>query len=112
MINFINIPAKYQPKIKKIVARFIQKHHLNPASNINIELVTRNRIRALNKKYRQIDKETDVLSFPIWRQKADIPKTGQVALGDIMIAPEKDNLDAKIEMLIEHSLNHLVGKHH
>ena len=111
-INFINIPNKYHSFIKTTAADFIKARKINADCTVNIEFVSKVKIKSLNKKYRRVDKPTDVLSFPIWENKIDIPKRGKVSLGDIVICPEMTDIDKDLAALINHSLNHLVGKHH
>jgi len=110
--NFINIPPKYHSLIKKTVNDFVKVYKLNPNCTLNIEFVSSSRIKSLNKKYRQVDKPTDVLSFPIWQDAKNMPGKGSIGLGDIFICPEMTDIDQELANLISHSLNHLVGKHH
>lgn len=109
-VDFINVPEKYRSLIKKTSGEFQKKFRLNPHSAVNVEFTTAEKIRHLNKKYRKIDKPTDVLSFPIWKNLEEIPKTGKVLLGDIIICPSEG--DGNLQNLVEHSLKHLVGIHH
>lgn len=108
--NANNIPAKYRGKIRQTIASFIKKNRLNQQSTVSVHFVSKSRIQSLNKKYRQIDKPTDVLSFPIWPKRYEIPKKGKINLGDIFVCPDFAQED--IGEIIEHSLNHLIGKHH
>lgn len=110
--NLINVPATYHQLINKTVQTFLRKYQLNSDIAVDISFVSKRQIRALNKKYRHIDKSTDVLSFPIWDNLKGMPKLGRVALGDIFICPEETEIDQNLSELIIHSLNHLVGKHH
>ena len=65
---------------------------------VSIESVSKNEIRKLNKKYRDVDKETDVLSFPIFTKEELINvKFDQIELGDIVIC-----LDIVREQSIEY----------
>jgi|GEM_PF-1370568 len=76
---------------------------------LELSFVSAKEIQILNKKYRDVDKETDVLSFP----QIDIPKSSQKILGDIVISPEiaaKKNEDLKD--VIKHGLLHLLGYDH
>lgn len=73
-------------------------------------------IKELNRKYRKIDKSTDVLSFPLCE--------GQItdgALGDIVISLEHakrqaeeygHGLDREVAFLVAHSTLHLLGYDH
>lgn len=111
-INIINIPSKYHSQIKKTVGGFIKAQRINPDCTINIEFASKAKIKRLNKKYRQINEPTDVLSFPIWESKEKIPQKGAVCLGDIVICPEMTDINKGVEKVINHSLGHLGGKHH
>lgn len=85
---------------------------------ISISFVDNDEIKSLNKEYRNIDRETDVLSFPM-DQEFDIP--GISILGDIIISIEKaleqaedfsHTLEREIAYLTAHSVYHLLGYDH
>ena len=81
-------------------------------------------IRAVNRQYRGIDKETDVLSFPLTDfEGGEEPPTDEpeISLGDIMISLEKTEAQAKefghsfereAAFLCVHSMLHLLGYDH
>ncbi len=92
-------------------------------------------IHELNREHRQIDKATDVLSFPMidWQKPCDYefleeelmvlthPETGQVILGDIVISMDHVYKQAEaydhspqreFTFLIVHSMLHLLGFDH
>ena len=73
-------------------------------------------IKDLNRKYRKIDKSTDVLSFPLCDGKIT-----DGALGDIVLSLEHakkqaeeygHGLDREIAFLVAHSMLHLLGYDH
>jgi probable rRNA maturation factor len=75
------------------------------------------RIRELNRLYRDLDEPTDVLSFPA----ADSGEDGRTYLGDIFIAPEVAaeyarqggiELADELAVLHLHGLLHLLGYDH
>ncbi len=86
---------------------------------VEVMLVCDRRMQGLNKKYRHIDKTTDVLSFPLFEKP---PKNGnKQVLGSIVISvaqAKKQAIDGnrslsdELEFLTRHSVKHLVGKHH
>ena len=87
---------------------------------ISILLMGDDDIRQLNKKFRDYDKPTDVLSFP---QKADEdpPIPGEIILGDIAISLDTAKFQAKehglklkeeIILLLIHGILHLLGYDH
>ena len=78
-------------------------------------------MKGLNQKYRNLDKTTNVLSFPQQEgEKAVVP--GDVArLGDIVLsypqvvresARDEMLIDEKVDQLLQHSMLHLLGIHH
>ncbi len=86
---------------------------------IGLHLVTPERSRELNKQYRQKDKPTDVLSFPL--EEHSLETYGILPLGDIFICldvarsqAEEFNIPLKEELtrLTIHGLLHLVGHDH
>lgn len=104
-------------------------------AQVNLVLTDNAGIRELNREYRGIDRETDVLSFPnldfdkagIFEIPADAeadcfdPDTGELMLGDIMISVDKvreqaesygHSLRREFAFLVAHSMLHLCGYDH
>ena len=82
-------------------------------------------IRELNNKFRHIDRETDVLSFPLfdYEGEADEPALDEIRnnLGDIVISLEKawgqaeeygHSYEREVAFLCVHSMLHLLGYDH
>ena len=84
-INLGKIALENQELIRKEVEIFIQSNKIQSDVIIDFKFVTKKEIKALNKKYRNINFATDVLSFPIWPDLKSIPKNSKVNLGDIVI---------------------------
>jgi len=103
--------------------------------DVSITLTGDEDIRYINREYRQIDRATDVLSFPMvdWPKPIDIlyleenmnehvnPDTECILLGDIVLSMEKVQSQAKeyghseqreFAFLIVHSMLHLFGYDH
>jgi probable rRNA maturation factor len=74
--------------------------------HVAVQFVTPERIRELNRDYRRVDAETDVLSFGV---DEDGPAAGPRELGDIVICPEHT---ADIREAIVHGALHLSGMDH
>ncbi len=82
------------------------------------------KIRSLNKEYRNKDKKTDVLSFPVHeqlREGEDLMLMGMLNLGDVIICKEvakKQAADFKIDVegetihLLVHGFLHVLGFDH
>lgn len=94
---------------------------------LSVTIIGDRKMHELNLKYRQKNKTTNVLSFPVGEHKEDIvfpvPRTseGRRFLGDILISypaarrdasAENKMVDRKILELVEHGLLHLLGMHH
>lgn len=86
----------------------------------NIIFIDNERIREINKEYRNIDKETDVISFAL-EDNNDIKYDGFRVLGDIYISLDKAKEQAvlyehkfirEICFLITHGILHLLGYDH
>ena len=84
----------------------------------NIILVDNKKIKELNKNYRNIDKETDVISFALEDEKEEVINSKKRVLGDIYISIDKAKEQAKqyghslkreISFLSVHGLLHLLG---
>jgi len=76
--------------------------------NTEVAFVTADEIRALNKKWRNKDKATDVLAFPLGDFNHE---TGKTELGDIIICLECAGKFSG-EYLYLHGLLHLFGYTH
>lgn len=84
---------------------------------VSVSLVDNIEIRELNRDYRGVDRETDVLSFPMEDDfRLDLP-----LLGDIIISVEKaleqsqdygHSLERELAYLTAHSMFHLMGYDH
>jgi len=86
----------------------------------NIILTTNKKIHEINLKYRNVDRETDVISFALEDEK-DIEYTDFRLLGDIYISIDKCYLQAleyghsrvrEICFLATHGILHLLGYDH
>lgn len=91
---------------------------------ISVTLTNPENIRKLNKEYRNIDKETDVLSFPMF-EKNEIPSLKKLeyeeALGDIVISIDRvkqqaveygHSFERELSYMLVHGFYHLMGEDH
>ncbi len=83
-----------------------------------MSFVDNEEIRELNREYRGVDRETDVLSFPM---EDEFLVGGPILLGDIIISLEKaleqsvdfgHSLYREVAYLTAHSMFHLLGYDH
>jgi probable rRNA maturation factor len=89
------------------------------SGQVNFVLMDDEKIRILNRDFRQIDKATDVLSFPY--ESGEWPEEEEKLFGEIFIsidtakrqAAEKGHsLERELEILFVHGLLHLMGFDH
>jgi probable rRNA maturation factor len=91
--------------------------------HVSVALLTDARVRALNRRYRRIDRTTDVLSFPCGPGISQPPATSHQSqhLGDIVIARGVARRQAReaghselteLRVLALHGLLHLIGYDH
>jgi probable rRNA maturation factor len=93
---------------------------------INVIFTTPEEIRKLNNEYRNIDRETDVLSFPMY-EKSDIPSLKenitewQDTLGDLVISISRvkeqaieygHSFERELAYMLVHGFYHLMGEDH
>jgi probable rRNA maturation factor len=74
--------------------------------HLAIDFVDEERIRNLNREYRELDEPTDVLSFGV---DEDGPAAGPRELGDIVICPEHTD---DLREAVVHGTLHLTGMDH
>lgn len=97
--------------------------NFDKVSTVDVTLVSNNKIRQYNREYRNIDRATDVLSFPMGENgEYDVdPETGSCLLGDIVISLEKaasqaeeygHSYEREVGFLTVHSMLHLLGYDH
>lgn len=90
-------------------------------AEISLTLVSEEEIRELNRVYRNVDKPTDVLSFPLIEDFGSLPQEDDLLLGDVVICLEQAKAQAaeyghseerEIVYLFVHSVCHLLGFDH
>ena len=111
-IDFFNKSSIYvdQVLIQNLVEDELKKSKIFKPVELAVLIVGDGKIRELNKKYRGMDKVTDVLSFPTEEQTG---ADGIRHLGDIIIcAKEAVRRGENIDFLVLHGLAHLLGRHH
>lgn len=90
-------------------------------AEISLTMVSPEEIRELNRDYRDVDSVTDVLSFPQFEGKEDLPEEGEICLGDVVICEDKvreqaaeygHSYEREFTYLFVHSLLHLLGYDH
>ena len=119
---------EYEEIIEKVVETcFKEENLLNSKLILTITLTTSEHIKEINKEYRNIDRATDVLSFPMFEKEAlqeKIEKNDflcEDVLGDIVISIEQVEKQAEeyghsfareLSYMVVHGFYHLMGYDH
>lgn len=120
--------------IKRTAEKVLEYEKCPYEVELNITITDNATIQQVNREYRQIDRPTDVLSFPMvaYENPGDFshveedemlfhPDTGELLLGDIMISVDKVKEQAReyghseereLGFLTAHSMLHLCGYDH
>lgn len=117
--------------IKKCISTALQEEKISVPCEINVLVTNDQGIQVINQASRNINKPTDVLSFPMFQLEAGNPpadwdayidpETGLCPLGDMVISLERAIAQAKafghstrreVGYLTIHSVLHLLGYDH
>ena len=125
-LNYLDIDERkeYENIIKKVLEQCFKEEGLNDKKlYVNVVLTNAKNIREINKTHRNIDKETDVLSFPMYQKEEldSIKPENQDILGDMVISIEKveeqaieygHSFERELAYMVVHSFYHLIGYDH
>lgn len=119
---------EYEKIIEKVLSKCFEEEKMKDSKlYITITLTTPEYIRKINKEYRNVDKATDVLSFPMFeKDELDLKIKNkdfehEDVLGDIIISIEKVKEQAKeyghsfereLSYMVVHGFYHLMGYDH
>ncbi len=119
----IKIPTGLRMLIRRCCNAVLKMEEFQGSVEVSVTLVNNQQIKELNSIYRNKDRITDVLSFPMGENgnyDTD-PTTGAKILGDIVISMETaveqadrfgHSLQREIGYLTAHSMLHLLGYDH
>ncbi|MSS64019.1 rRNA maturation RNase YbeY [Velocimicrobium porci] len=132
--ELIQLPFDYEKLICSVIEETLDYENCPYETEVNVVLTNNKEIQMVNKEFRDMDKPTDVLSFPMleydrpsnfedFEEAYDCfhPETGELLLGDIMISVERaseqakeygHSLEREIAFLTAHSMLHLCGYDH
>ena len=121
--NDIKIPVGIRMLLRRCCNALLTMEKFEGPAQVDITFVNDEQMRELNKEHRNIDKTTDVLSFPLGENGVydKHPETGAALLGDIVIsipkafsqAEEYDHsVQREMAYLTAHSMLHLLGYDH
>lgn len=109
--------------IEKTIITSLEYENIKNQCEVSVTIVNNTEIQKLNKRFRNIDKATDVLSFPLNDfSKEPLPPVNEMLyLGDIVISIDRAEEQAKeyghslareLGFLTAHSMLHLLGYDH
>lgn len=125
--NKIEENKEYENIINNVVNKCFENENLSKLKlYISITLTVPEEIQKINKQYRNIDRATDVLSFPMFEQEeiSNFKKNGyeiEEALGDIVISIPKvyeqaeeygHSFERELSYMVVHGFYHLMGYDH
>ena len=131
----VDFTFNYSELAKRVVDFCLDYVSFPYEAEVNLTLTDNDGIHAINKEFREIDRPTDVLSFPMldYETPGDFsfleeednndfnPDTGEALLGDIIISVDKvieqaesfgHSIEREYAFLIAHSMLHLFGYDH
>ena len=128
-VNFLDIEenSEYIDLVERVIGQAFKKENVDKINlYINIILTNPENIKRINKEYRNIDKETDVLSFPMFEKEEidNMKNTGndiKDTLGDIVISIERvkeqadeygHSFERELSYMLIHGFYHLMGYDH
>ncbi len=130
----LSLPLPCEELAQKVIDASLDYIVCPYEAEVNLLLTMNDAIQEMNRDFRQIDRATDVLSFPMvdyeeagafdFLEESDEyfhPETGELILGDIVISKEKvvaqaedfgHSVEREYAFLIAHSMLHLFGFDH
>ena len=130
----LELDLNYQEVAQRVGDAVLDYEQCPYESEVELLLTTDEEIREMNREFRDIDRATDVLSFPMiaYESPADFafleedescfdPDTGELMLGNIVISKQKvveqaeeygHTVEREYAFLIAHSMLHLLGYDH
>lgn len=131
------LDVDYEKIIEEVVLAALDYEECPYEAEVSVIITDNEAIREMNAQFRQIDRATDVLSFPmvdyeepgnfdhLEDEDADYdcfnPETGELMLGDIVLSVEKikeqaqaygHSITRELAFLTAHSMLHLMGYDH
>ena len=130
----LELDLNYQEVAQRVGDAGLDYEQCPYESEVELLLTMDEEIREMNREFRDIDRATDVLSFPMiaYESPADFafleedesffdPDTGELMLGNIVISKQKvveqaeeygHTVEREYAFLIAHSMLHLLGYDH
>lgn len=118
----VDVGAAMRATVRKAIFNTLVFEGFEHDIEVSVTFTDDEKIRELNKRYRNKDKSTDVLSFPMYDNISAIDnEVGETSLGDIVISLETAKRQGhalyhstyqEVTFLTVHSVLHLLGYDH
>ncbi len=119
----LKVPSGTRLLIRRACNAVLVYENFEDAAEVNVMLVDDEKIRTFNAQFRNIDRVTDVLSFPLGEGGVydTNPESGKKMLGDIVINVSQavrqaedfgHSFQREVAFLTVHSMLHLLGYDH
>ena len=129
------LEVDYERIIREIIEESLDYEGCPYEAEISVLITDNEEIQEINREHRQIDRPTDVLSFPMleYETPSDFsrveeefcdcfnPESGELMLGDIILSVDKikeqaqaygHSVERELAVLVAHSMLHLCGYDH
>ena len=125
--NAISELPKEEKLIRNVVEKVLLEENVICDVDVYITLTNNEEIHKINKEYREVDRQTDVLSFPMYEReeiiklKEESNDEVEKILGDIIVSIEKvkeqadeygHSFERELAYLVTHGMLHLLGYDH
>ena len=130
----LQLPLETKELAEEVIEAALDYEGCPYEATVSLLLTMNNEIQEMNRNFREIDRATDVLSFPMIAYEeagtfdfleeddsAFDPESGELVLGDIVISKERviaqaeeygHSIRREYAFLIAHSMLHLMGSDH
>ena len=126
----VEAPGEYAPKVTRVISAALEAEGVSLPCEISVLFTDDGGIREINREMREVDRPTDVLSFPMFELEPGVPpqgeeyldpETGLCPLGDMCISLERaraqaeeygHSVERELCYLAVHSVLHLLGYAH
>lgn len=119
----VKIPTGIRMLVRRACTAVLKMEEFLDSAEVEVTFVDDNEIHELNREFRNIDRSTDVLSFPLGENGVydTNPATNAKMLGDVVISLEHavaqaeeygHTLQREVAFLTVHSMLHLLGYDH
>lgn len=102
--------------VRRAIVATLQYEGVAKDCEVSVTFTDNEGIRALNRTYRNMDKPTDVLSFPLFEETGDVKQLGDVVLSLERCHEQAEEFGHSFErecaFLVVHSTLHLLGYDH